>query len=99
MPEADKRSDQEKLLDDICPIHQTPMVKTQQHVGEGKVQWSEPACVLCDELKAAGKYVEALASIKADDEKRKAAKAAPASKPEQQQPPAVKTDAAPAAKT
>ncbi len=109
MPEADKRSDQEKLLDDICPIHQTPMHKEQQHVGAGKVEWSTPTCTLCEELKAGGKYDEALASIKADANKRGdkdfLARLDMLSKPmleqkEPQQPSAVKpAAAAPAAKT
>jgi hypothetical protein len=62
----DTRTDQQKIDDETCKIHQTPMVKVRQHVGHGASEWSKPACPLCDELKASGKYDEAVASIKAD---------------------------------
>jgi hypothetical protein len=65
-PMPDTRTDQQKIDNETCKIHQTPMVKVRQHVGHGASEWSKPACPLCDELKANGKYDEAVASIKAD---------------------------------
>jgi hypothetical protein len=73
MAEPDHRTDQQKIDDETCPIHKTPMVKHRQHVGHGATKWSVPACPLCDELKASGKYDEAKASIEADKGKRNAA--------------------------
>lgn len=46
MPEAQR-------LDDICPKHDTPMIKHLQHVGGGNSKWSEPLCPLCDEQEKA----------------------------------------------
>lgn len=71
MPEANSNlsagapmsSDQRKLLDDLCPLHQTPMVRTAQHVGDGKVEYSDPQCPLCEDLKSRGLYDEAKTSI------------------------------------
>lgn len=103
MAEPDRRTDQQKLLDDICPIHKTPMVKTLQHVGDGKAEWSAPSCVLCEELKRDGKYEAVKAAVEAESAKRaapdKGTNAGPAELPKE---PAstttVKPDAAPAAK-
>lgn len=94
---ADTRTDQQKLLDDICPIHQTPMVKTLQHVGDGQSEWSAPSCVLCEQLKRDGKYEAVAAAVEAEKAKGKGANAGPAKEPAA--PAAVKSDAAPAAKT
>lgn len=104
MAEPDRRTDQQKLLDDICPIHQTPMVKTQEHIGDGKVGWSAPSCSLCEDLKRDGKYDAVKEAVDADRAKLaaagKAANAGPATPPKEQAAAvAVKSDAAPAAKT
>lgn len=98
----DTRTDQQKLLDDICPIHQTPMVKTLQHVGDGKAEWSAPSCALCEQLKRDGKYEAVAAAVESDKAKLaasgKGANAGPAKEPAAVAP-VRPADAAPAAKT
>lgn len=59
-------TDQEKINAETCPVHLTPMIKHQEHIGDGQTRWTEPYCPRCEELKGAGKYDEAMASIEAD---------------------------------
>lgn len=89
MPPETISSDQRRLLDDICPLHQTPMVRTANHVGDGQVSYDDPKCPLCEDLKERGKYDEAKAAIEGAAKKKelpqpsgvKPAGDAPAAKP------------------
>lgn len=37
---------------DICPKHETPMIKQLEHVGGGNSKFGKPFCPLCQEQEA-----------------------------------------------
>ena len=50
--EAPKPATADAATPAVCDVHGTEMIRTLEHIGDGKTKFSDPVCPYCQELAA-----------------------------------------------